>query len=235
MMVYNWLLIWDTIIHSFDANPLDLKGAHHLQNSECWRQTLSGVFAPGSRALTVKALHIVPAQLVLPSEPFPLVWRNREVTNISTLASDELIASVVWELNETLFMFGFIQLDDTILSNAAKPIGTRRMCREAFLKSYHMRLNLSPAYKPGEQSIESMDNHWICHVGFMKVFSNLMWDWPEFPTHHKDFSRIASLNKQAFLKIEEELICFFIRTYSDYYGRYPNIPAVCLHVQMPIL
>ncbi|KAF8591229.1 hypothetical protein K439DRAFT_1611244 [Ramaria rubella] len=47
-MIYNWLLIQDAIIHSFDANPSDLKLAHHLQNSECWRHSLSGVLPADS-------------------------------------------------------------------------------------------------------------------------------------------------------------------------------------------
>ncbi|KAF8590322.1 hypothetical protein K439DRAFT_1612102 [Ramaria rubella] len=147
VMIYNWLLIWDTIIHSFDANPLDLKLAHHLQNSEYWRQTLYGLLPAGSHALVIEALHIIPVPMVLPSEPFPLIWQNWEVPDISSLMSDELLASVVWELNEMLFMFGFILFDDIILSNASMHVSTRRMCREVFLKSYNMRLNLSPTYK----------------------------------------------------------------------------------------
>ncbi|KAF8578653.1 hypothetical protein K439DRAFT_1621169 [Ramaria rubella] len=59
-MIYNWLLIRDAIIHSFDANPLDLKSAHHLQNSECCCHSLSGVLPADSRALAIESLHIAP-------------------------------------------------------------------------------------------------------------------------------------------------------------------------------
>ncbi|KAF8589828.1 hypothetical protein K439DRAFT_1612403 [Ramaria rubella] len=221
-MIYNWLLIWDTIIHSFDANPSDLKSAHHLQNSECWCHSFSGILPADLQALAIESLHIVPMPLVLPNKPFPLVWRNWHVADMETLTSDDLLALVVWELNEILFMFGFILLDDTILSNAATP-------------SYNMQLDLVPTYKYRERAIESMDDLWTNRIGFVKVFGQIMRDWPEFPRHHKDFSRIASLNKQSFLKIEEELICFFIRTYADYYGHHPNLPSVCPHVQMPVL
>ncbi|KAF8580198.1 hypothetical protein K439DRAFT_1619962 [Ramaria rubella] len=234
-MIYNWLLIRDAIIHSFDANPSDLKSAHHLQNSECWRHSLSGVLPADLRALAIESLHIAPVPLVLPNKPFPLVWRNWHMADMETLTSDDLLVLVVWELNEIFFMFGFILLDDTILSNAATPVSTRRMCRKAFLKSYNMRLDLVLMYKYRERAIESTDDIWTNHIGFVKVFGQIMWDWPEFPRHCKDFGRIASLNKQLFLKIEEELICFFIRTYADYYSRHPNLPSVCPHVQMPVL
>ncbi|KAF8588009.1 hypothetical protein K439DRAFT_1613921 [Ramaria rubella] len=137
-MIYNWLLIRDAIIHSFDANPLDLKSAHHLQNSECWCHSLSGVLPADSQALAIESLHIAPLPLVLPNKPFPLVWQNWHVADMETLTSDDLLALVVWELNEILFMFGFILLDDTILSNAATPVSTHCMRHEAFLKSYNM-------------------------------------------------------------------------------------------------
>ncbi|KAF8573496.1 hypothetical protein K439DRAFT_1625036 [Ramaria rubella] len=145
-MIYNWLLIRDAIIHSFDANPLDLKSAHHLLNSECWRHSLSGILPADLQALAIESLHIAPVLLVLPNKPFPLVWQNWHVADMETLTSDDLLALVVWELNEILFMFGFILLDETI-SNAATPVSTHRMRREAFLKSYNMRLDLVPTYK----------------------------------------------------------------------------------------
>ncbi|KAF8576647.1 hypothetical protein K439DRAFT_1622724 [Ramaria rubella] len=104
---------------------------------------------------------------------------------METLTSDDLLAFVVWELNEILFMFEFILLDDTILSNAATPVSTCHMHCEAFLKSYNMQLDLVPMYKYREQAIKSTDDLWTNRIGFVKVFGQIMRDWPEFPRHRK--------------------------------------------------